>query len=51
MPLDLRIANSFTDSLTRLTGNEQKAVKSTAFDLLLDAVGSGTSFTPTLFLT
>ena len=28
-----RIADTFTDSLTRLTGEEQKAIKTTAFDL------------------
>ncbi len=27
------IADTFTDSLARLTGDEQKAVKTTAFDL------------------
>lgn len=27
------IADSFTDSLSRLNGDEQKAVKTTAFDL------------------
>jgi len=31
--MDLLIADTFTDSLARLTGNEQKAVKTTAFDL------------------
>ena len=30
------IADTFTDSLARLTGDEQKAVKTTAFDLQLD---------------
>ena len=30
------IADTFTDSLARLTGEEQKAVKTTAFDLQLD---------------
>lgn len=32
------IADSFTDSLARLTGEEQKSAKTTAFDLLLDPV-------------
>ena len=32
-PMDFRIADTFTDSLARLTGEEQKAVKTTAFDL------------------
>ena len=34
--MDFRIADTFTDSLARLTGDEQKAVKTTAFDLQLD---------------
>ena len=31
--LNFRIADTFTDSLARLTGEEQKAAKTTAFDL------------------
>jgi hypothetical protein len=31
--MDFRIADTFTDSLARLTGDEQKGVKTTAFDL------------------
>lgn len=31
--MNFRIADTFTDSLTKLTGDEQKAVKTTAFDL------------------
>jgi mRNA-degrading endonuclease RelE of RelBE toxin-antitoxin system len=31
--MEFRIADTFTDSLARLTGDEQKAVKTTAFDL------------------
>ena len=31
--MDFRIANTFTDSLAKLTGVEQKAAKTTAFDL------------------
>ena len=31
--MDFRIADTFTDSLARLTGEEQKAVKTTTFDL------------------
>jgi hypothetical protein len=31
--MSFRIADTFTDSLARLTGEEQKAVKTTAFDL------------------
>lgn len=33
---EFRIADTFTDSLARLTGDEQKAVKTTAFDLQLN---------------
>lgn len=42
--MDFRIADTFTDSLTRLTGQEQKAVKTTAFDLQLDPSSPGLSF-------
>ena len=31
--MEFRIADTFTDSLARLAGEEQKAVKTTAFDL------------------
>lgn len=31
--MSFRIAATFTDSLARLTGEEQKAAKTTAFDL------------------
>lgn len=34
--MDFRIADTFTDSLARLTAKEQKAVKTTAFDLQLN---------------
>ena len=34
--MQLRIADTFTASLGRLTGEEQKAVKTTAFDLQMD---------------
>ena len=34
--MEFRIADAFTDSLARLTGEEQKAVKTTAFDLQLN---------------
>ncbi len=34
--MEVRIAGTFTDSLARLTVEEQKAVKTTAFDLQLD---------------
>src|SRR5919201_6365130 len=42
--MDFRIADTFTDSLARLTGDEQKAVKTTAFDLQLNPVSHGLSF-------
>ena len=42
--MDFRIADTFTDSLARLTGEEQKAVKTTAFDLQVNAAGPGLSF-------
>lgn len=42
--MDFRIADTFTDSLARLTGAEQKAVKTTAFDLQLDPAGPGLQF-------
>src|SRR5262245_38093668 len=38
------IADTFTDSLARLTGDEQKAVKTTAFDLQMDPSSPGLSF-------
>jgi superfamily I DNA/RNA helicase len=38
------IADTFTDSLARLTGDEQKAVKTTAFDLQMDPSAPGFSF-------
>ena len=34
--MEFRIADIFTESLARLTGDEQKAVKTTAFDLQLN---------------
>ncbi len=39
-----RIADTFTDSLAKLTGDEQKAVKTTAFDLQLNPANPGMSF-------
>jgi len=42
--VDFRIADTFTDSLSRLTGEEQKAVKTTAFDLQLNPANPGFSF-------
>ncbi|HXH23655.1 MAG TPA: UvrD-helicase domain-containing protein [Vicinamibacterales bacterium] len=38
------IADTFTDSLARLTGDEQKAVKTTAFDLQMNPAAPGLSF-------
>jgi mRNA-degrading endonuclease RelE of RelBE toxin-antitoxin system len=38
------ISDTFTDSLSRLTGDEQKAVKTTAFDLQMNPAGNGMSF-------
>ena len=38
------IADSFTDSLTRLTAEEQKAVKTTAFDLQVNPASPGLRF-------
>ena len=34
--MEFRIADTFTDSLARLTGEEQRAVKTAAFDLQLN---------------
>lgn len=42
--MNLRISDTFTDSLSRLTGDEQKAVKTTAFDLQLNPTAPGHSF-------
>ncbi len=39
-----RIADTFTDSLARLTGDEQKAVKTTAFDLQMNPSNPGHQF-------
>ena len=39
--MDFRIADTFVDSLARLTGEEQKAAKVTALDLQLDPVNPG----------
>ncbi len=43
-PMDFRIAYTFTDSLARLTGDEQKAAKMTAFDLQLNPASPGMQF-------
>ena len=42
--MEFRIADTFTDSLSKLTAQEQKAVKTTAFDLQLDVSTPGFSF-------
>ncbi len=42
--MEFRIADTFTESLARLTGQEQKAVKTTAFDLQLDPSAPGMKF-------
>ena len=42
--MDFLIADTFTDSLAKLTGEEQKAVKTTAFDLQLNPANPGMSF-------
>jgi mRNA-degrading endonuclease RelE of RelBE toxin-antitoxin system len=42
--MEFRIADTFTDSLGRLTGDEQKTVKTTAFDLQLNPANPGMSF-------
>jgi mRNA-degrading endonuclease RelE of RelBE toxin-antitoxin system len=41
--MEFRISDTFTDSLAKLTGQEQKAVKTTAFDLQLDPAKPGMS--------
>ncbi len=42
--MNFLIADTFTDSLTRLTSDEQKAVKTTAFDLQVNPANPGLSF-------
>lgn len=42
--MEFRIADTFTDSLARLTGDEQKAVKTTAFDLQMNPAQPGLQF-------
>ena len=39
--MQFRIADTFTDSLAKLTGDEQKAVKTTAFDLQMNPAHPG----------
>ena len=42
--MEFRIASTFTDSLGKLTGQEQKVVKTTAFDLQLNPANPGLQF-------
>ena len=42
--MEFRIADTFTASLAKLTGDEQKAAKTTAFDLQVDPSASALSF-------
>ncbi len=42
--MEFRIADTFTDSLARLTAQEQKATKTTAFDLQINLNTSGNRF-------
>lgn len=42
--MEFRIADTFTDSLAKLTNEEQKAVKTTAFDLQLNPTNPGMQF-------
>ena len=42
--MHFRISDTFTDSLARLTGEEQKLVKTTAFDLQLNPASPGMQF-------
>ncbi|WP_037375206.1 UvrD-helicase domain-containing protein [Sedimenticola selenatireducens] len=42
--MNFRIADTFTDSLAKLTGEEQKNVKTTAFDLQLNPANPGMQF-------
>jgi hypothetical protein len=42
--VEFRIADTFTDSLSRLTGEEQKGVKTAAFDLQVNPAAPGMQF-------
>ncbi|MHB1678138.1 MAG: 3'-5' exonuclease [Sulfuriferula sp.] len=42
--MDFLIADTFTDSLAKLNGEEQKSVKTTAFDLQINPANPGLSF-------
>jgi ABC-type cobalamin transport system ATPase subunit len=39
--MDFRITDTFTGSLAKLSGEEQKAVKTTAYDLQLNPANPG----------
>ena len=42
--MEFRISDTFTDSLAKLSGDEQKAVKTTAFDLQINPANPGMQF-------
>ncbi len=42
--MNFRISDTFTDSLARLTGDEQKSVKTTVFDLQINPANPGLNF-------
>ena len=42
--MEFRIASTFVDSLAKMTGNEQKAAKTTAFDLQMNPAQPGLQF-------
>jgi superfamily I DNA/RNA helicase len=42
--MEFRIADTFTDAMVRLTNEEQKAVKTTVFDLQMDPSGNSLRF-------
>jgi mRNA-degrading endonuclease RelE of RelBE toxin-antitoxin system len=42
--MEFRISDTFTSSLARLTGDEQKSVKTTAFDLQMNPANPGLNF-------
>lgn len=44
MTMEFRIADTFVDSLAKLTNQEQKLVKTTVFDLQINPVNPGLSF-------
>ena len=42
--MEFRIADTFTESVARVTGEEQKAAKTTAFDLQINLAQPGMKF-------